>query len=681
VNADTLPEAAREALADARWAERAGLRERAVAAYRRVAELCPDRWEIHATLARLLLALDEPREALRGAQQALALQPDDVQVNADAGQALLRLGDDAGAVPYLRRALQGQPDHLPLRRRLADALLRLGRREEAVAVFGAVLERHPDDVEVLKTVASVLHRAGAGPLAEQAYRRILALAPGRAETWNELALLYVDMSEPSRAREVALEGLEANPAQPALWNTLALAQASLGQVPEALASYRQAMTLAPGLATSHSNLLLTMHYSTDVAPGEIAAEHRRWGRQHAPPHLATRVFANPPEPSRRLRVGFVSPNFQRHSVAFFFESLLDHRDPRQVEVYCYADLKFPDEVTGRIRDKADHFRTVSDLDDTRVMGLIKADAIDVLVDLAGHAGSSRITLLGRKPAPVQVTWCGYPDTTGIEAVDYRITDWLADPAGAEDYHTERLCRLPGPFLCFRPPVPLPELGPPPCAGGGPVTFGSFNRQFKLSRDTYDLWCRILRALPGSRMVLKSVAGADPGTRSLQLGEFERRGVAPDRIELIGFIPDQLQHLAGYRQVDITLDTYPYHGTTTTLDALLMGVPVVTLAGYHHASRVGVSLLSHAGLPELIARSPDEYVDLAVGLARDPARIAGLHGRLRQRLLDSPVCDGPAFARAYEYALRGMWCAWCRTQGVALTPAQQAMAAFDFPAGP
>ncbi len=674
---DATNEAATRALEDAQWAERVGLPERAVAEYRKVAALWPAVSEVHNNLADLLLSLDRPGEALEAANRALALKPDDPLVNANVGRAHLHLGQAEAALPFLRKALAGRPDLHPLRKQLADVLLEMGRRDEAIATFAEIDDRYPNDVEVLKMTANLYHRAHAAAEAERVYLRLLQLAPQRDATYNELSQLYIEYAHFSKAKDIALAALRLKPDQPALWNTLALAQASLGLVKDALASYRRVLEMAPNLAISHSNMLLTMHYSTDVGPEQMAEEHRRWGRVHSPPTIANRVFHNTPDAGRRLRIGYVSPDFRRHSVAFFFESLLDHRDRERFEVFCYGEVRSPDDVTQRIKAKADRYRNIANMHDAQVADIIRQDGIDILIDLAGHTGTSRATLLGYKPAPVQVTYCGYPDTTGIEAVDYRITDALADPPGVDDRYTETLIRLPDCFLCFRPPESLPDIGPAPMLSGAPVTFGSFNREFKVSQDTYDLWCRILRAVPDSRMIMKSIAGGDAGARRLTLAEFERRGVPPERVELIGFIAEQKNHLAGYRKVDVALDTYPYHGTTTTLDSLLMSVPVITLEGYNHASRVGVSLLTSVGLTEFIASTPDEYVALAIELAGQPQRIAELHGTLRDRLLQSPLCDGPRFTRTFEYALRGMWCRWCREQGATLSDEQSAMAAFDF----
>lgn len=670
-------EAVEHAWQDARWAEKQGLHDRAVTAYRKLAVLCPGEPQVHVRLAELLLATGQNVAALQAAEQALALAPGDVSANATAGRALLGMGEAVRALPYLGRALSGRPDLHGLRRQLAESLLELRRPEEAIATFTAAEGQFGQVPEFVAAGAAIYRRAEAGTLAERAYRKLLELSPAREAAWVELAQLYMDFSHLGKARDVALEALRRWPDRPGLLHILALAQSSLGQVQDSVASYRRILELAPQMATSHSNLLLTLHYSTEATPAVLAEEHRRWGRLHAPPSLACRSFTNSAEPERPLRVGFISPDFKRHSVAFFFESLLDHLDRQAFELYCYSDVQAPDEVTGRIRGKANAYRTVAALPDPQVAALIKADGIDILVDLAGHAGTWRTTLLGYKPAPVQATWCGYPDTTGIEAVDYRITDWLADPAGSEAHYTETLCRLPGAFLCFRPPEQMPDIGPPPSRSGQPLTFGSFNREFKASRECYDMWCRILQAVPGSRMVMKSIAGGDPATRERQLQEFGRRGIPPERVRLLGFVAGQSNHLACYRDVDIALDTYPYHGTTTTLDALLMSVPVITLAGYNHASRVGVSLLTRVGLPEFIATTPEEYVARAVALAGQPQRLADLHASLRDRLLRSPLCDGPGFARDYGRALRGMWLRWCREQGVGLSPGQAALAAFDF----
>lgn len=674
-------EAANRALKDAAWAEQNGLVERAIAAYRRVLQLAPQLHQAHNNLSGLLLGIGQPQEALAAARQALALQPDDAMIHGTTGQACLACGLVDEGIGHLRVALAAHPEMHPLRALLADVLVDAGRLEEAAALFQEVEGRYLNDPKFLVPAARLYGRVHLAGSAEAAYLRLLQLEPRRAATCNDLAQLYNEHTHFSKARDLCLKGLMLEPDAPVMWNTLASAQACMGQTAEALQSYRRALELAPGHAATRSNLLLAMHYSSEVTPAELVAEHRRFGEIFAQPDAAARRFPNPPDPGRRLRIGYLSPDFRSHSVAFFFEPLLDHRDHAAFEVVAFADVKGPDAVTARLRGKCDEWHSIVNLPDPVIAERVRAAGIDILVDLAGHAGNVHTAALAWKGAPVQVTYCGYPDSTGLDAVDYRITDAIADPPGVDDGYAEQLLRLPGGFLCFRPPPQLPELTPPPLLGRGQVSFGCFNREFKVSQRCYDLWARILRAVPGSRLVMKCLGAADAGTRAFLLAEFERRGVAASRIELVGFIASQQEHFGWYRQVDVALDTFPYNGTTTTLDSLMMGVPVVTLAGRNHAGRVGASLLARVGLDEYVAADEDGYLALAMELACDPDRLLQLHGSLRQRLLASDLCNGAKFMPAFEFALRGMWANWCRRQGATLTPAQQAMAAFDFTALP
>lgn len=676
-NEERAVQEANRAIEEARWAEDAGLLDKAVTEYRKVTGLFPGLFELHNNLANVLLMLGRHEEALDSAQKALALNPDDALVQANVGQAWHGCGASDKAIPFLKTALGKVPELHPLRKMLAGILMDMHRIPEAAEVFREAEGRFPDNLEFLVPAAAFYQQAQLFTDAERCFLRILTIAPARVATYNDLAKLYSDFAQFSKARDLCEQGLKLEPRSPALWNTLANAQHCIGLIDESIRSYKTVLEFAPSLSGAHSNLLLVMHYPSGIDPAELFEEHKLWGRIHAPPGLATKVFPNAPDPGRRLRIGYLSPDIRKHSVAFFLEPLLDHRDHERFEVYCYANVISPDEVTQQLKRKFDHYRSIVGMRFMQTAELIRSDRLDLLIDLAGHAGNLNAAVLGYKPAPVQVTYLGYPDTTGIAAVDYRLTDEISDPAGAEQSYVETLVRLPDGFLCYRPPENLPDIGPPPGLATGIVTFGSFNREFKVSQLALDLWSRILHAVPGSRILMKSVAGGDPVTREHQYSEFERRGVTRDRVELVGFIAKQNEHLAAYRNIDIALDTFPYHGTTTTLDSLLMGVPVITLSGYHHASRVGASLLTGIGSPEFIAKTEDEYVAKAVELACDLARVSALHGSLRQRLLDSPLCDGPGFVRKYEYALRGMWCNWCAAQGARLTPAQASMAAFDF----
>jgi predicted O-linked N-acetylglucosamine transferase (SPINDLY family) len=437
----------------------------------------------------------------------------------------------------------------------------------------------------------------------------------------------------------------------------------MGRAEESLAYYRSALAAAPKAGADEaaigSNLLFALNAVPGIAAAAVFAEHRGWGERHAEPLKAKwRPHANVPEPERRLRVGYLSPDFRRHSVAYFIEPVLAAHDRRQVEVFCYASVLNRDEVTDRLQGLADRWRDVVGLGDGEAAETICADGVDILVDLAGHTGNSRLSVLARKPAPVQGTWLGYPNTSGMTAVDFRVTDSVADPEGQADaLHTERLVRLDGGFLCYKPPADAPAVGPLPAHENGFVRFASCNNLAKAAAPAIAAWARILARVPGSRLLLKSKPLVHDGARRLVAERFMAAGVGADRLDMLGWIVDGT-HLEVYRRVDVGLDTFPYNGTTTTCEALWMGVPVVTLAGDRHAGRVGASLLARVGLDDLVTRSGDDYVERAVALAGDLGALAALRWGLRGRVAASGLLDAARFARGLEEAYRRLWRQWC-----------------------
>jgi protein O-GlcNAc transferase len=340
------------------------------------------------------------------------------------------------------------------------------------------------------------------------------------------------------------------------------------------------------------------------------------------------------------------------------EPLLRGHDRQKVEVFCYAEVTRPDSFTARLQGLADHWRVTVGLSDQRLAERIRTDGIDILVDLAGHTAGNRLPVFARKPAPVRVTWLGYPNTTGLKAIDYRLVDAVTDPDGEADaWASETLVRLEDGFVCYRGLRDGPELTPPPCLKTGTVTFGSFNNPAKVSTATFDAWAKLLSRLPQARLLLKGMWFADASTCALFLARLGERGVAADRVELVTWLP-AAEHLALYHRVDIALDPFPYNGTTTTCEALWMGVPVITLRGHRHAGRVGASLLTRIGLTDLIAHSIEEYVEIAVALAGNSGRLDDLRRALRPRMAASTICDERAFACKMEAAFRSMWQHWC-----------------------
>jgi predicted O-linked N-acetylglucosamine transferase (SPINDLY family) len=435
--------------------------------------------------------------------------------------------------------------------------------------------------------------------------------------------------------------------------------AELMRLDEALASYERAIALKPDFAEAHSNLLFSLNYDSKLTPDRLFEAHLEWNERYGRrvPHPV--AHANERDAGRRLRIGYLSPDFRSHSVAHFVEPLLKNHNRQAVEVFCYAEVIRPDAVTGHLQSFADHWRVTIGLSDNELAERIRTDAIDILVDLAGHAGHNRLPVFARKPAPIQVTWLGYPNTTGLDAMDYRLVDAVTDPPGESDaLASETLVRLEGGFLCYGGLKDAPAPATPPSLQSGTITFGSFNNPTKMSSATLDAWSSLLVRLPTARLLLKGGPFTDTTARALCLARLRERGVAPERVEMLPWLDDAAAHQAAYNRVDIALDPFPYNGTTTTCEALWMGVPVVTLRGDRHAGRVGASLLDQIGLTEFVANSVEEYVGIALTLARNGERLEELRHSLRPRIAASRLCDGPAFARKIEAVFRNVWQHWC-----------------------
>jgi predicted O-linked N-acetylglucosamine transferase (SPINDLY family) len=436
---------------------------------------------------------------------------------------------------------------------------------------------------------------------------------------------------------------------------LANVLAWLGQTEESIAVHRRLLSMRPIDAKYHSNMLLCLLYSDGITTEEIFAEHRRWGQKHADPLTPPVSSIRKRGSSGKLRVGYISPDFRQHAVAMFFEPILIQHDRNRFEIFCYSDVKDPDEITGRLKRSADHWREISGLADAAFVKMLQNDRIDVLVDLTGHTARNRLLAMARRPAPVLATYLGYPATTGMRAMDYRITDAVSDPPGeTERYHTEKLVRLPGCFLCYGKPAPAPDIAPAPLESNGRITFGSFNHAGKISATTIRLWSRVLKGVPDAKLALKARGLMDEASRNRWLGLFEREGIEPGRIEFLDIEAVFEKHLAYYARLDIALDTFPYNGTTTSCEAMWMGAPVITLAGKTHVSRVGASLLGCVGLPELVADSEEAFVEIAVKLAGERDRLVELRRTLRERMRSSPLMDAVGFTRGFESVIEGIW---------------------------
>lgn len=543
---------------------------------------------------------------------------------------------------------------------LAAALCAQGKAREGIACLRRIIEVDPGAAAAHANLATVLAAVGDFDAAVAHYRSALALQPGHAGCAEQLGRLLKLLARYDEAEACVRAALAAGADAPGLRQVLASALFEQGWVDRAIVESRAALAQNPDMPAAHSDLVRMLNYADGLSPEEIYREHAAWGARHAAP--LERIAAphdNAPDPARRLRVGFVSPYFRKHAMNFFFESTVEFLQRDRFEITLYADVAQPDDYSERLKGYGAAWRSTVGASDARLAAMAREDRVDILVDLSGHTPGNRLLAFARRAAPVQVTWNGYPNTTGMSAMDFRITDEFCDPPGqTEHLHSERLARLPRIFMTWRPPADAPDVAPPPALAAGHVTFGSFNSCFKITPALAALWARVLAAVPGSRLMLVTIGAGAAERRVRDL--FAAHGIGAERLEILPRMTHE-EFLMSHARADIALDSYPYHGTTTTCFSLWMGLPVVTLAGATHVSRVGVSLLTNAGLPDLVARDPDHYVEIARRIAGDLSALAALRAGLRGRILTSPLADGRAGARAFERAFRDMWSAWCSRQ--------------------
>jgi len=485
-------------------------------------------------------------------------------------------------------------------------------------------------------VALMVRELGDGSRAEKLCKQIIESTPHPA-VYNELATIYEQQGRLNEAIRYLNDAMKMDPNEPRIWSNLAGDLIKLGQVEKGISLLRKAVEKMSDNNLAYSNLLLYMHYLPDPDASVIFEESKRWADRNAPAHLAKTDHRNNPDPDRRLKIGYISPDFRNHSVSYFFEPLLDGHNRDEVELYGYGNVMHYDETTDRLKSKFDHYRNIRPLDDKAVAQLVEDDAIDILVDLAGHSANSRISAMAYKPAPIQVTWLGYPNSTGMSQIDYRLTDSIADPPGSEKFYAEKLLYLPHGFLCYGPGRMMPPVAEPPASRKGCITFGSFNNSSKINPFIVELWARVLKSNEGSCLLLKFKSGGDEEIRNMYLERFEKFGIDRDRIATCGWLQPPA-HLELYKEVDIALDTFPYNGTTTTCQALLMGVPVITMVGKSHMSRVGLSILTRVGLEFFAASNPDEYVAKAAALAAKIDALATIRATMRQRMAASALCN-------------------------------------------
>jgi protein O-GlcNAc transferase len=492
--------------------------------------------------------------------------------------------------------------------------------------------------------------------AQLLFEDVLELDPEHADALHFLGLTGHRIRDLGFAMEYFERSIQARPRDAVFHNNLGSVLVQAGRTEEAAVFFRKALEIDPGLNIAHINLIFVMVLLESARPEEVYAEHVAWAKIHADPLLAqAKPHGNSRDPERRLRIGYLSADFREHALSYFIEPALAQHDGAAFEVYCYHSGRIVDDVTRRLAQYADHWHEIIDLDDEQAAELIRSEGIDILVDLSGHLRDNRLLVCARKPAPIQLTYLAYPNTTGMRAMDYRITDAVCDPPGAtERYYRETLIRLPRCMWCYQPRADMPAVAPSPAQKTGRVTFASMNGANKVTERMLSLWARILGEVPDSRLVLTTVP--EQGRARIR-DALTQAGIDETRISMHDRLPTK-DFWALYAGIDILLDTFPMNGGTTTCEALWLGVPVVTRSGNIFQSRAGLSILRSMGLDELVAGSDAEYVRIAVALAQDGERLAALRAGLRERMRASPLTDARGYARDLEAAYRGIWRTWC-----------------------
>jgi predicted O-linked N-acetylglucosamine transferase (SPINDLY family) len=638
--------------------QRLGRPVEAEGAYARALALAPDDVEVRIGLGNVLVALGRPAEAEPHFRRAAEIAPQNVQAHGNLGMVLRDLGRPGEAEASCRRAIELKPGAFRAHSNLGNALRDLGRLAEAEESYRRSLERKPDAANTHRNLAGLLNELGRLPEAEQSVRRALELEPNAPDAWNVLGVVLRRANRLTEAKAAFARAIELAPARADAHNNLGNLLRELGEQAASETELRRALELAPDDHQARSNLLFAIHHRRHTADESLElarAYGARVSRGLGRPVQAPREDAAP----ARLRVGLVSGDLCEHVVAFFLEGVLAHLDPKRIEIVAYPTRAVADARSRKLRALCAGWRPLTGLDDDAAARAIRDDGVHVLLDLAGHTAHNRLPVFARRPAPVQASWLGYFDTTGLPEIDWVLADETAVPRGSEGRFTERLWYLPDTRLCFTPPEGAPAVSPLPALSSGvgaQLTFGSVQELAKVNDAVLDVWARIFRRLPSARLRMQSRVFADASVRSAFLERLRARGVPTSVAQLHGPVPREA-YLAGYSAIDVALDTFPYPGGTTTCEALWMGVPTLTLAGDDMLARQGASLMTAAGLADWVANDADAYVEKAVALGIDAtalAALASLRSTLRARVAASPVFDAARFARNLEAALFGMW---------------------------
>ncbi|MFZ6873380.1 tetratricopeptide repeat protein [Undibacterium sp. Di27W] len=606
-------------------------------------------------LAAILQNQERLPELLAIYQQALASTPGDTSILCKLAAVYVDMGKNKEAETILLQALALQADLAYAHGLLGGIYINQGRYPDAEASLQKLLKITPDNALAYDNLGSLSYSQGRFAEAITRFKTAVQHDPSLWNAYNNLASAYKRVGRLQDAQTSYLEVLQMQPNSATAHNNLALVHADLGQIEQAVSLYRKALEIDPSFAEAHGNLLFVLNYHPELNGNEIYAAYEEYDRKFAQPHQAEwHAFANPRLPNKRLKIGYVTPDMNSHSIRHFLEPLLARHDKNSVEVHAYAHLQWEDAVTARYKTYVDHWIPTLHLSDQALAARIRADGIDILVDLAGHTGNSRLLMFARKPAPVSVSWLGFAYTTGVKAIDYMLMDGTCMPPGCESVFAEHPWRMDTPGYCYRPAESMGAVGSLPALQRNYITFGCLSRAIRINDKVIAVWTRILKKLPDARLIIDSTNFNEDFMREACFVKFEAHGISRSRLE-IGFHSPPWDTM---RKIDIGLDCFPHNSGTTLFESLYMGVPYVTLADRPSMGLLGSSILEGAGHPEWIARSEQEYIDKAVALARDIPALAQLRLNLREQTRASALMDEPGFTRKVEAAYRAMWTKWC-----------------------
>jgi predicted O-linked N-acetylglucosamine transferase (SPINDLY family) len=637
----------------------AGRLAQAESIYRAILSQKPDYPDALHMLGVLAQQAGQAQAAVELIRRAIALEKTCAQYHYNLGRALMELALWDEAIAAYQQALILSPGYLRAWNNLGAAMHQRGRLDEAIACFGEALKLRPNFPDALYNLGKTLQAKRDWNGAIACYRQLLGHRADYIPAYNDLGIVLCEVGQIDEAVNVLAEAVSRRPDYSEAHNNRANALLAQGAVSSAILSYQQAVELNPANAGAASNRLFALHFHPSYDAPAILRECREWDKRYAAP-LAPSVatWQNDRSPDRKLRIGYLSPDFCAHCQAMFTLPLLSGHNHEQVEIFCYADVQYPDAITNKLRLLADAWRPITGMSDQNVAELIRADGIDILIDLTMYMAGGRPLVMARKPAPVQGAWLAYPGTTGLAAVDYRLTDPYLDPPGQfDECYSEQSIRLPHTFWCYDANVlgetpPVVEL---PALKNGFITFGCLNNFCKVSEGTLALWAEVLLRVQRSRLRLLAPTG---DARQWVLKQLDRRGVKANRVDFVARRA-RPQYMAEFNRIDVGLDTSPYNGHTTSLDSLWMGVPVVTRVGRTVVGRAGLSQLTNLNLTELVGYTDEQFIKIAVELAENLPRLTELRRTLRDRMTASPLTDSLRFAGDMESAYREMWKAWCR----------------------